>query len=85
MLKNAGYGFAEAYSRAKLSLEDIRLSYGLNMHYSTIEVTIPPALANVYPYLVELTATHLLQCLSVIEKTVRPFISLALMVVIAVS
>lgn len=76
MLKNAGYGFAEIYFRANLSLEDILLSYGPNMHNSIVEVAIPPALANVYPYLMESTATHLLQCVSVI--------SLALMVLIAV-
>ena len=36
-------------------------------------------------YLVESTATQLLQCVSVTKMTVRPYISLALMVLIAVS
>ena len=49
MLKNAGYGFAETYPKGKLSLEDIRLSYDPKMYYSTIELTIPPALAKRLP------------------------------------
>jgi hypothetical protein len=49
MLKNAGYGFAETYLKGKLSLEDIRLSYDPKMYYSTLELTIPPALAKRLP------------------------------------
>lgn len=49
MLKNAGYGFAETYPKGKISLEDIRLSYDPKMYYSTLELTIPPALAKRLP------------------------------------
>lgn len=49
MLKNAGYGFADRYPKGKLSLEDIRISYDPKMYYSTMEVTIPPALAKRLP------------------------------------
>ena len=49
MLKNAGYGFAETYPKGKLSLEDIRISYDPKMYYSTLELTIPPALAKRLP------------------------------------
>jgi hypothetical protein len=49
MLKNAGYGFAKTYPKGKLSLENIRLSYDPKMHYSTIELSIPPALAKRLP------------------------------------
>lgn len=49
LLKKAGYGFAETYPKGKLSLEDIQISYDPKMYYSTIELTIPPALAKRLP------------------------------------
>ena len=49
LLKSAGYGFAETNPRGKLSLDDICLSYDPKVHYSTLELTIPPALAERLP------------------------------------
>ena len=45
------HNFAETYStgKAQLSLEDIQLSYDPKMYYSTIQCTIPPALAKRLP------------------------------------
>ena len=45
MLKNAVYGFAKTYLKGKLSLENIWLLYDPKMYYSTIELSILPALA----------------------------------------
>ncbi len=48
-LKRAGFGFADNYSKGRLSLERLQISYDQKIQYSTLQFHVPADVGNRFP------------------------------------